>query len=64
MIQVIHGHKVQAILDLYSHWQHLIWIFGLAKVLLLILVNSSHGQDVLARTGTFIRVIYSLNRMD
>ena len=28
------------------------------------LVNSSHGLDVLARTGNFITVIYTLNRMD
>jgi hypothetical protein len=57
MTMVIHGHNYKATLGLYSHWQHLILIYGQAKVLLLMLVNSSHGLDVLARTGTFIRVI-------
>ncbi len=28
------------------------------------LVNSSHGLDVLAQTGNFIGVIYTLSRMD
>ncbi len=61
---LIHGHKAQAILGLYSQWQHLKWIFGLAKVLLLMLVNSSQCLNVLARTGNLLSVFYTLNRMD
>ncbi len=64
MTLVFHGHNGIATLGLYRHWQHLIWIFGMAKVLLLMLKHSSHGLDVLARTGYFISVIYTLNRMD
>jgi hypothetical protein len=64
MTLITHGHQDTAILGLYRHWQHLIWIFGLAKVLLLMLVNSSHGLHVLVPTGNFFTVIYTLNRMD
>ncbi len=60
----IHSHNIQAILGLYRHWQHLKWIFDLARVLLLMLVNSSHRLHVLAQIGIFIGVIYSLYRMD
>ena len=64
MTIIIHSHKDIAILGLYRHWQHLIWIFGMTKVLLLMLKHSSHGLHVLARIGNFIGVIYTLNRMD
>ncbi len=64
MTNLIHGHEAQATLELYRHLQHLIWIFGLAKVLLLMLVNSSHGLNVLAPTGIFIGVDYTINLME
>ena len=64
MMLIIHGQQEQATLGFYLHWQHLMWIFGLAKLLLLILVNSSQWLAVLAITSNYIGVIYSLNRMD
>jgi hypothetical protein len=36
----------------------------MAKVLLLILKNSSQYLQLIASTGTFMSVVYTLNRMD
>ncbi len=64
IILIIHIHKEQATLGQYLHWQHLMWIFGPAKLLLLMLVNSSQWLAVLAINGNCIGVIYILNQMD
>ena len=69
MILLINGeqwHRIGDIptLGLYLHRHHLMLIFGLAKVLLLMLVNSSQWLAVLAITGNYNTVIYTLNRMD